>query len=241
MSVHNTKQLHSDTLSRLEIPNGNNPMHKPYRYAHTYSPVHIGNHLVNRWGLDQHILAFQRLDLLRCLQVLAVYRNTRHNMVRQNAYQLALIFGLQQTREGCLGQLGERRIGRREHGEGALALQSGDQVARFECSHERRQAFSALSEFGNGMPVGASPTQSNRDRVAIPLCFRALSAEMAAPPAAVECDALARCGTFTRLFAGFFVRHSLRRRGQKLFARARVACSARGPTRPRELPFCAYG
>ena len=81
----------------------------------------------------------------------------------------------------------------------------------------------------------ASPTQSNRDRVAIPLCFRALSAEMTAPPAAVERDALARCGIFTGLFACLFVRHLLRRRAQVFFASA--ACSVRESVDPFE--FCS--
>merc|ERR1712032_904509 len=102
-----------------------------------------------RRGRNQHVIDLQRLRVLRRLQVLAEHSRTRHNMVRQNANQLVLVFGLQQTRECCLGELGKRRIGRGENGEGALALQRSNQVARFQRSHERRQVTAALSELDN--------------------------------------------------------------------------------------------
>ena len=41
--------------------------------------------------------------------------------------------------------------------------------------------------------------------------LRTLGAEMAATPADVECDTLARCGIFAGLFARLFIRHELRR------------------------------
>ena len=91
-----------------------------------------------------------------------------------------------------------------------------------------------------GWARGSSPAQSNGDRIAIRLRFLALSAEMAAPPAAVERDALARCVVFTGLFACLFVRHLLRRRAQVFLARARVARTVLGPARPYEFPSCAY-
>ena len=91
-----------------------------------------------------------------------------------------------------------------------------------------------------GWARGSSPAQSNGDRIAIRLRFRALSAEMAAPPAAVERDTLARCGIFTGLFACVYVRHLLRRRAQVYFASARVACTVLGHTRPCEFPSCTY-
>ena len=61
---------------------------------------------------------------------------------------------------------------------------------------------------------------------------------MTAPSAAVERDAPARCGTFTRLFACLFVRHKLRRRAQVLFASAGVACSVHESVDPCECPSC---
>ena len=90
---------------------------------------------------------------------------------------------------------------------------------------------------GRGRGCG-SPAQSNGDRSAIRLRFRALSTEMAAPPAVKERDTLARCDVFTGLFACLFVRHLLRRRAQVYFARARIARTVLGPARPREFPSC---
>ena len=98
--------------------------------------------------------------------------------------------------------------------------------------------FPSIYKLTSGWARGGSPAQSNGDRIAIRLRFRALSAEMAAPPAAVERDALARCGIFTGLFACLFVRHLLRRRAQVYFARARVACTVLGHTRPPEFRSC---
>ena len=63
---------------------------------------------------------------------------------------------------------------------------------------------------------------------------------MAAPPAVVERDALARCGIFTGLFACLFVGHLLRRRAQVFFASARVAYSVRESVDPCEVPSCSY-
>ena len=81
-----------------------------------------------------------------------------------------------------------------------------------------------------------SPTQSNRDRFVVPLPFLALGAEMNAPSAAVERDALARCDICAGTFACQFVRHFLRR-GQAFFASCDVASSF-PPTMGR-LPSCA--
>ena len=124
-------------------------MYAPIWNAGAYSLLDIGQYLATRWVLNQQSLALQRLDVLRRLQVLAEHSRARHNMVRQNANQLVLVFGLQQTLECCLGELGKRRIGRGENGEGALALQRSNQTARFERSHERRQVTAALSELDN--------------------------------------------------------------------------------------------
>ena len=63
---------------------------------------------------------------------------------------------------------------------------------------------------------------------------------MAAPPAAVERDTLARCDIFTGLFACPYVRRFLRRRVQVLFASAGVAYSVRESVDPFEFPYCTY-
>merc|ERR1719261_8865 len=81
--------------------------------------------------------------------------------------------------------------------------------------------------------------QACGDRSAIRLRFRALSAEMAAPSAAVERDTLARCGIFTGLFACVYVRHFLRRRAQEFFARGNVTFTVLRPARPCEFPTAA--
>jgi len=57
-------------------------------------------------------------------------------VVLQDGIQLFNVFGIQQTRHCGLGDLGERLVGRGENGEGAGALEGGDEVARFESTHE---------------------------------------------------------------------------------------------------------
>ncbi len=52
----------------------------------------------------------------------------RDDMVSKDADEHVPVLGLEQRLNGALGQLGERLIGRSEHGEGALALECTDEV-----------------------------------------------------------------------------------------------------------------
>jgi len=102
----------------------------------------------------RQLVALQCLDLLLGLEVLAVHGGAGNHVVLQDGIQLFDVFGIQQSRERGPGELGERLVGRGEDGEGAGALESGDELARFDGSHKSGQVRGARGEFNDVFAVG---------------------------------------------------------------------------------------
>jgi len=86
-------------------------------------------------------------------------------VVLKNGVQLLDVLRLQQTVQSGLGELGEGLVGRGEHGEGALGLQSSDQFAFSEGSDEGRQVFRAGGEFDDALGGWAFDLRRKQHRV----------------------------------------------------------------------------
>ena len=78
---------------------------------------------------DVHLLALvQRLDAVKVVQVLAVHRGARHDVVLEDGLQLLDVGRVEEALEVGGRELGERLVGGREDGERVLGLEGGGQV-----------------------------------------------------------------------------------------------------------------
>merc|ERR1719237_1816471 len=115
-------------------------------------------------GLDQQLRAFERLELVLWLEVLAVDSSTSHHVVLEDGIQLFDVRGFQQPLELVRRDLGKRFVCWGEHSEGAFAFQSGNQLACFEGIHKRGEILVAYSQLDNILRW-RRPGRSRRSRL----------------------------------------------------------------------------